>query len=372
MVAVAWFGWLRSGGEDQGPGLLTVEADRGDVVAFVRATGQLNSIRRIQVGSQISGNVSEIHADFNDRVRKGQLIALIDTSTYEANVALAEAELESARSVRELRSITRNRYSELRERGHTTQSEMDRVEAELRQAESGVKIRESHLHKAKLDLDRCHIVSPTDGVIISRNIDVGQTVAASLSAPVLFEIADDLSQMKINTRVSEADISLVRKGQRVEFRVDAWRDETFAGVVHQVRNAPILVDSVVTYDTVVYVDNLDNKLKPGMTAEVHLITDERRDVLRLRNTALRARLAESWIPPVSDPPSSDHRRVFRRLETGGLETVWLEIGVSDGIYTEILSGLEEGDVLAVGMALQGVEGGGSSRSSLFSGRQEQY
>jgi HlyD family secretion protein len=351
---------------------LTVEADRGDVVAFVRATGQLNSIRRIQVGSQISGNIAEIHADFNDQVSKGQLIALIDTATYKANVELAEAELESAKSVRELRRITKDRYRELLERGHTTRSEMDRVSAELRQAESGVRIRESHLQKAQLDLDRCHILSPTDGVIISRNIDVGQTVAASLSAPVLFEIADDLSRMKINTHVSEADISMISEGQRVEFRVDAWRDQTFEGIVHQVRNAPILVDNVVTYDTVVYLDNLDQRLKPGMTAEVHLITEERRDVLRLRNTALRARLAEQWIPPVGDPPSSDHRRVFRRRDGGSLETVWLETGISDGIYTEVLCGLEEGDVLAVGMALQGGEGGDSSGRSLFSGRQAQY
>ncbi|MCC5835289.1 MAG: efflux RND transporter periplasmic adaptor subunit [Opitutales bacterium] len=374
-AAGGWFFLNRESDTSGGVRFQTVDSETGDVVAFVRATGQLNPVRKVQVGSQISGNIAELHVDFNDPVEKGQLVALLDTATYDAALRLAEAELERAESVLELHRITESRTRELLDRGHTTESEMDRAAAETRQAEASVRIQRSRVDTARLDLERCRIISPTDGVVISRNVDVGQTVAASLSAPVLFEIADDLSRMKINTHVSEADIGVVVEGQRVEFRVDAYRNEVFEGSVHQVRNAPILVDNVVSYDTVVYFANPGERLKPGMTAEVNVITDELRDVIRLRNTALRARLPDGLLPERPEQPEADGdwRLVYLFRGHGQVpEPRWVRAGISDGIYTEILEGLEEGETLVVGLSLQATGADGGDRGSLFTGRQAQY
>lgn len=370
-----WFYFTGDGNDGGGIRFQTVESETGDVVAYVRATGQLNPVRKVQVGSQISGNIAELYVDFNDPVEKGQLIALLDTATFDAALRLAEAELERAQTALDLQVITENRTRELLERGHTTQSEMDRATAETRQAEAMVRIQRSRVDTARLDLERCRIVSPTEGVVISRDVDVGQTVAASLSAPVLFEIADDLSRMKINTHVSEADIGVVSEGQRVEFRVDAYRNEIFKGTVHQVRNAPILVENVVSYDTVVYFENPDELLKPGMTAEVHVITEELRDVLRVRNTALRARLPEFLQPERPDRPDveGDWRMVYLFQGHGRVpEPRWIRAGISDGIYTQVLEGLDSDETLVVGLSLQATGNDRGGRGSLFTGRQAQY
>lgn len=378
LVAVAAGAWaFQNRDRDASGGIRfqTVDSSLGDVVAYVRATGQLNPVRKVQVGSQISGIIAELHADFNDRVEKGQLVALLDTATLDAALRLAEAELERAESALELQRITEARTRELLDRGHTTQSEMDRAHAETRQAEASVRIQRSRVDTARLNLERCRILSPTDGVVISRDVDVGQTVAASLSAPVLFEIADDLSRMKINTHVSEADIGMVAEGQRVEFRVDAYRDEVFDGSVHQVRNAPILVDNVVSYDTVVYFENPGERLKPGMTAEVHVITEELRDVVRVRNTALRARLPDGFLPERPDRPEGDGdwRVVYLFRGHGQVpEPRWVRAGISDGVYTEVLEGLESDETLVVGLSLQTAGGDRGGRGSLFTGRQAQY
>lgn len=370
LAAGAWVAWNQRSRPQSTGEFLCVQLEEGDVVQTVRSTGSLNPVRTVQVGSQVSGNIQQLFADFNSPVREGQLIARLDTATFDANVRLAESELESALAGAQLRQVEEQRLLSLLDRELVSQADADEAEAMRRQAEALVNIRRASLEKARLELERCFIHSPTDGVVISRNVDVGQTVAASLAAPVLFEIADSLSRMKINAHVPEADIGRVREGQRVEFRVDAFRDTWFHGVVAQVRHAPILVQNVVTYDTVVLVDNPDLLLKPGMTAEVFIVLAERSGVLRLRNAALRTRLPPEIQPPAVEPPRSDPnlRPVYRLGEDGALTMTWVETGISDGTFTEIRSGLSPGDRVVTGLAptperrQRNTEGGGLLQS----------
>lgn len=230
-------------------------------------------------------------------------------------------------------------------------------------------MRRHALERAERELDRTTITAPTSGMIISREVDVGQTVAASLNAPILFEMASDLSSMHIHASISEADIGQVAEGQRVRFQVDAHRDHTFEGEVIQVRNAPIIEDNVVHYEGIIFVENEKFLLKPGMTAEVSVITDERHDVKRLRNTALRARLPDNIRP--EDPPEEEEMNGLVYIVEGNeLIAKRVRTGLSDGVYTEILDGLKEGDRLAVGLSL--TSRNGDDRRSLFSGDQAQY
>ncbi len=370
-VIAAW-GWNQARSETNRLAFETVLVERGDVVQSVLATGELNPVRTVQVGSQISGNIRELLADFNSVVQRGDVIARIDPAIYEANVSLAEAELERAEAAYDLAHVQWERVRSLHERLMISDSELDEARAQMRQAEANQRMTGHELEKAQLELDRCTITSPVDGIVISRNVDVGQTVAASLSAPVLFEIAEDLGQMEINTFVSEADIGRIEEGQRVEFRVDAYRDQPFAGKVWQVRHAPSVMDNVVTYDAVVRVDNPQLQLKPGMTAEVDFITSEEEDVLRVRNTALRARLPDAVRPATPDEAAGPGERTAYRLGSDGtLEAVQVRPGISDGMHTEILSGLREGDELVTGIQLHT----GQDRTSgptLLQGRQEQF
>ncbi len=375
LCVVGYFVWNHvQEGEQRGVAFTFVEVDEGSLTQSVRATGSVSPVREIQVGSQISGIIEELLVDFNSEVSKGQLIARLDTATFDANVALAEAEKRSAEAVLELARLREGRLASLQERNMTSQEELERATLERRQAESQFDIRKGNLDKALLELERCFIVSPTDGIVISRNVDVGQTVAASLSAPILFEIADDLTLMQIITNVAEADIGRLEVGQRVEFRVDAYREMTFPGKVIQIRNAPQVIDNVVTYDTVVAVDNSDLKLKPGMTAEVFIITEEVSDTLRVRNAALRARLPASLQPDEPRPAdtSESARPVFLMTPSGELTTRWVETGISDGIHTEILSGLAVGDRLVTGLQLDTSSRSGGSGRSLLGGNQAQF
>lgn len=383
------------------PPLNTISADRGEVSRRVVAHGTLQPVQKITVGSQVSGIIDNITVDFNATVKRGQVIARIDPSTFAAAVSSAKAELESADAGLALARMHWTRVKELQSRQFIAPSEVDQAGATLRQAEAQVQVRRYALERAERELDRCTITSPTDGIVISRNVDIGQTVAASLSAPVLFEIATDLSDMHIYARVSEADIGQVREGHKVMFKVDAYRDRDFHGDVIQVRNAPIMEDNVVHYETIISVDNREMLLKPGMTTEVSIITARQDDVLRVRNTALRTRLPDNLISEVTDTglqpasdssghnPSSDVTedigeavetgsrqgrgepgRVFR-LRNNRIEPVPVRTGLSDGLHTQIISGdISTGDTLVVGLSLAAA--GGNESRGLLRGRQEQF
>lgn len=379
LLAAGWAVWhftLRSGSSDAGANAAQLdftEVERGAVVQSVRATGRLRPVAEVQIGSQVSGIITELFVDFNSEVKKGQLIAQLDPSTFQADVALAEAELASAQAALELARSKERRVRPLFKQEHLPQSALDEAIAELRQAEAQVSIRRSQLRRAEVELERCRIVSPTDGIVISRNVDVGQTVAASLSAPVLFEIADDLTRMEIITNVPEADVGNLRKGQAVEFLVDAYRERRFEGEVVQIRNAPRVIENVVTYDTVVRVDNSKLLLKPGMTAEVFITTDRVDDAVRVRNSALRARLPENLRPATERPDSvSDTARpVFVLGASSEIEVRWVETGITDGFYTVVLSGLEPGTELITGFRLRAAAGGDSG-SSILTGQQATF
>ncbi len=327
----------------------TATVSRGAITQAVTATGTLNPVVNVQVGSQISGNIQKLAVDFNSPVKAGQIVAEIDPAVFRAAVMQAQGDLDNAKAGLELARLTQKRMQDLVAKQNSSQSELDQANASLHQAEAQVMIKEGALQKAKVDLDNCTITSPINGIVISRSVDVGQTVAASLSAPVIFTIANDLAKMQIDAFVAEADIGTVDVGQKVDFTVDAFPRRTFHGAVVQVRNAPTTVQNVVTYDTVIGVNNADLKLKPGMTANVSIVGAQRDNALKLSNAALRFR------PPDATPPAGQGRgRRGKPGEHQGERTVYvlrgsqpspvqIKTGISDGIFTEVLDGLKEGD-----------------------------
>jgi HlyD family secretion protein len=397
--------WYFVGKKASPPQYQTAAVTRGDLTQLVTASGQLNPVLNVQVGSQISGRISKLYADFNSSVTQGQVIAEIDASTYNANVQRAAADLASARANLELAQVEARRSSQLFTNKLISSSDYDTANATLHQAEANTQIKQATLDSARVDLSRCTIYSPVDGVVISRNVDVGQTVAASLSAPVLFQIANDLAKMQIDAAVAEADVGNVEVGQDVEFTVDAFPYRTFHGQVTQVRNSPSTVQNVVTYDTVIGVNNADLKLKPGMTATVFVIVKQHEGVLKIPNAALRFRppeaaqaqartntasrtaVAQGSAPGGRDSGGRDfgggrrggqggqggqggggrggrtrgERPLIRTVyvipaDSSGktspgeveLKPVQVKLGISDNVMTEVTEGLNEGDLVVTG------------------------
>lgn len=340
----------------------TTVVTRGAITQAVTATGTLNPVVNVQVGSQVSGNIQKLFVDYNSPVKAGQLIAQIDPAIFQASVTQAEGDLASSQAALELARLNAARTKALVAKQNSAQSDLDQAMATLHQAEANVKIKEGALAKVKADLDHCAITSPIDGVVISRSVDVGQTVAASLAAPVIFTIANDLTKMQIDANVAEADVGVVEVDQTVDFSVDAFPNRTFHGKVIQVRNAPITVQNVVTYDTVIGVSNADLKLKPGMTANVSIVVAHRDGALKIGNAALRFRPAETKTAEAKPSaaargprgsggkrsPADDAQRNGRTvyvLANGSSEpkAVQIKTGISDGVSTEVLNGLKEGD-----------------------------
>jgi HlyD family secretion protein len=291
------------------PQYQTTAVTRGDLTQAATASGQLNPVLNVQVGSQISGNIVKLFADYNSLVKSNQVVAQLDPAIFQAAVHQAEGDLANAKASLELQQVEESRSKKLIAANLISASEYDTAVANLHQAEAQVKIKEAALERSKLDLAHCTIYAPVDGIVISRNVDVGQTVAASMNAPVLFQIANDLSNMQIDANVSEADVGSVEDGQIVSFTVDAYPSRTFTGRVAQIRNSPITVQNVVTYDTVISVTNADFKLKPGMTATVSITTAQRTNVLKIPNAALRFKPSE---------PSTNQTVVARLLAKIGL------------------------------------------------------
>jgi HlyD family secretion protein len=394
VAGVAIFAW-RSSGQKPAARFETSLVDRGRISAKVTATGTLSALVTVQVGSQVSGRISALYADYNARVEKGQLIARIDPQLFQAAVEQARANYAAARG-----NLAKSQAQEV-EAGRqyvrseklagekliaqadldTAQANAEVARAQVDAARGAVEQARAALHQAKVNLAYTSIVSPTSGVVISRNVDVGQTVAASLQAPTLFVIAEDLAKMQVDTSVAEADVGRLRDGMPASFTVDAYPSEVFRGTVRQIRNSPQTVQNVVTYDAVVDVANPDLKLRPGMTANVTFTYAEKDAVVRIPNAALRFR------PPpgvVASAPRSDRRPPSppspRRGEgqgggKGGREamspdhrTVWvlkgeqpapvsIRTGISDGSLTEVVEGeLRPGDAVVTDAA--GSETGG--------------
>ncbi|MGD1019250.1 MAG: efflux RND transporter periplasmic adaptor subunit [Verrucomicrobiia bacterium] len=354
---VVWYIKFR---KDSAPQYLTAPVTRGDLTQLVTAAGQLNPMTNVQVGCQVSGTIAKLYVDYNSPVTNGQVVTQLDPSIYQANLHSAEGDLANSEAALELAKVNAERSKELLANRLIPQSDDDQAVATLHQAEATVQIKHASVELAKVNLEYCTIYSPVDGMVISRNVDVGQTVAASLNAPTLFVIANDLTKMQIDADVAESDIGGVEDGQKVDFTVDAFPNRTFHGTVVQVRNSPITVQNVVTYDTVIGVNNADLKLKPGMTANVSIIIAERSDVLRVPNAALRFHPPEpatNGVPkaatsgpvlpgsgtPPGQHPKGEHRltRTVYVLKDAKLEPVQVKTGITDGIYTEITDGLSE-------------------------------
>lgn len=365
------------------PEYQTTIVTRDDITQTVTATGTLNPVVNVTVGSQVSGLISKLYVDYNSTVKEGQVIAEIDPSIYQAAVEQAAADLANAKANLELQQVEYQRSSELFTNRLISGSDYDTARANLDEAEAMVKIKQASLNNSEVNLRYCKILSPVDGVVILRAVELGQTVASSFNTPTLFQIANDLTKMQIDANVAEADVGGVTEGQAVDFGVDAYPYRKFHGSVTQVRNSPITLNNVVTYDTVIGVTNADYKLKPGMTANVDIIVAQRTNVLTLPNAALRFLPPDGAVTstnsPTTNSPATNNAggsgqhgqhngrnhpdrtvRTVYVLANGKLLPTQIKTGISDGLITEIAEGLKEGDVVVTSMAVDSSSSSGSS------------
>lgn len=427
--------YYRFADEAKAPEFSTTTIAKGTLTQTVTATGDLAPVLNVNVSSQISGNILKLYVDWNSTVKKDQVLAELDPSSYKTALQQSDGQLANAKASLQLMQANANRSRELFQKGLIPQADLDTAEAQLAQAEAQVQIQTANNETAKVNLSRCTIYSPIDGTVISRSVDVGNTVAASLSAPTLFVIANDLRNMQIDAAVSEADIGNIEVAQAVNFTVDAYPNRQFRGTVSQIRNSPKTSQNVVIYDTMIDVRNDDLKLRPGMTANVSVIVANRPDSLKVANSALRVRLPEGVTAlPVVEPaksadakaaadapaglrPATDEERrklmadagfvrgggppspevtakiaalakerglelpafggrgggggnrsaasngpVTRTLyklvgtpKTPQLQAVTVKLGITDGITTEVIDGLQEKDVIVTGISVPGAK-----------------
>jgi HlyD family secretion protein len=376
--AVAYHFWPTGSG---GPtGYLTVPADRGTIEQGVNATGSLNPVTTVQVGTYVSGPIQAIDVNFNSQVRKGQRIAKIDPAPFTVKVREAEANLKNVqakilgdRADLRLKRLLLERNRVLLRRNLIAQNDLDTAETTYEQASAQLALddatvaqSQASLEEAQVNLGYTEIVSPVDGVVVSVNVAVGQTVAASFQTPTLFLIAGDLTKMQVDTNVSESDVGRVREGQHATFTVDAYPGQPFHGKIAQVRNAPITVQNVVTYDVVVAVDNPELELKPGMTANVSITTAKRDQALRVPLRALRFR-PEGTEPeaPGKKPKKKEkgeESAVYVLAPDGTLRRVDVEVGIRDSQHAEVLNGdLREGEEIVVGLRRESTEASASGQ-----------
>jgi HlyD family secretion protein len=383
-IAVAFAGYTYVKKENGDSQYRTAKVERGEIVDAITATGTINAVSTVSVGSQVSGTIQQIFVDFNSPVRKGQVIALIDPRLLEAAVEQARANVNNAKASLERAQVgvidterTNRRNRELVKDGFVAQADVDssqtaweQAAAQKRSAEAVLQQAEGALRVARTNLEYATIHSPVNGIVISRSVDVGQTVAASFQTPTLFSIAEDLTKMQVDTSVDESDIGRAALGQTVTFTVDAYPEKTFTGEVAQVRNSPIVTQNVVTYNVVVRVDNRELLLKPGLTANVSIEVKKFGDVLKIPNAALRYRPATKG----TDAESAGKRqgngkgkgkeaggqRVYLLGKDGKPVPVRVKTGASNGTVTVLEEGeLKEGDLLVTGEA-QAKKAGGNA------------
>jgi HlyD family secretion protein len=378
-AGVAWY--YRTNEEPSGPAITTSFVTRGEIVERVDATGTLEAVVTVQVGTQVSGTIKTLRADFNSEVRRGQVIAELEPSLFETQVEQARATLlrlqaDAERAVVQREDAERKlrRARELSSQQLISTTDLEAAEVTARQAAASLKSAEAQIVQARASLNQSEvnlrhtiITAPIDGIVISRKVDVGQTVAASMQAPTLFVIARDLTQMRVNAQIAESDVGRIRAGQPVTFRVDAYPGEAFGGTVSQVRLEPVVQSNVVSYVTVIDVLNQDQKLKPGMTANVTIEIERAEDVLRVPNAALRVRPSAAVFAALGQsPPESLAGAAGAAVSRGragpgqvwvltdaGLEGVSVHVGISDGINTAVVSdALQEGTQVVTGIVEQ--------------------
>ena len=325
---------------------ITVNITHGDLKQVVSATGEIRPVNTVNVGSQVSGTIDKLYVDFNSKVKKGDILLTIEPSVLQASVNEAKASLDSAISQRDLAKSEFKRNEYLYDEGFISRAEMEKSEAAYEQAEQSVNRMQSQYDRAVTNLGYATILSPVDGTVISRKVDVGQTVAASFQTPDLFEIAEDLTKMQIETAVSEADIGVIKDNQPVSFTVDAYPTETFKGVVKQIRLSPTTTSNVVVYTVVIDVDNSDLRLMPGMTAFVTIIISERDNVWKAPNAAFLIRSFDNFIENANGATPASHMAILRDDE---IMLIPYSKGLSTATETEIISDkIKMGDKVVVG------------------------
>lgn len=357
--------------KEEEPKYRTALVDMGNITQTVTASGTLNPVALINVGSQVSGTVVELNADFNDRVKKGQVLLKLDPTIFNAQIKQSEASLASAEASKRLALANLERNQKLVTQNYISASALDQSKREVDVADANIKLAKAQLDSVQANLNNSVIRSPIDGVIIKRTIDMGQTVAASFQTPNLFQIARDLTKMQIDTSVSEADVGALKDGLSARFVVDAYPDREFDAKLRQFRLAATVLQNVVTYNVVLDVDNKDELLKPGMTAQVRLVVGNRQNVLRIPTAALRYKLSDEEIAKeekarkdagkkdgasasasaiVATPDAEDDVgfrsknettrsfKIYKLDEKNQAKPVDIKIGVSNFRYTEVLSG----------------------------------
>ena len=394
VVTASLAAYYRANGGDEGPRLNTTAVTRGAVVESVAATGTLEAVETVEVSTQVSGTIKALYADYNDKVRKGQVIAQLEPSLFDTQVEQARATVQRLQADVEARKVQvmdaelkLRRARDLSAKQLIPASDLETAESNARQAEAAVKGAEAQLvqglaslNQTRVNLGHTTIRAPIDGIVISRNVDVGQTVAASMSAPTLFVLARDLTRMQVNAKIDEADIGQIRPEQTVSFGVDAYTGETFTGKVRQVRLEPVVEQNVVSYITVVDVPNRDLKLKPGMTATVTVEVARSDDSLKVPSSALRFRpTAELFAALGQQSPAEGARGQARAarserpagnraavwvLREGRLRRVPVQTSTADGVVTAVASAdLQEGDQVMTGLATAAVASAPQSSGS---------
>ena len=334
-------------GKSSKPEYVTVNIVRGNIRQVVTATGEINPVNTVSVGSQVSGTIEDIFVDYNSHVTQGQILLKIEPSVLQASVDEAKAALDSAQSQLTLAKNEYNRNRSLFNDGFIARAEMEQSQATYEQATQTVKRMQSQYERAVTNLGYATISSPVEGTVISRKVDKGQTVAASFQTPDLFEIAEDLTKMQIETAVSEADIGVIKEGQSVTFTVDAYPTKNFNGVVRQIRLSPTTTSNVVVYTVIIDVDNSDLNLMPGMTAFVTILIAEAKDIWKTQNAALLVRDFANIIPDA--PKDLDPKNHMAILRDGKVIYIEYTKGLVTATETQIISDqLQKGDKAIVG------------------------
>ena len=348
----------------------TTEITTADISTSITATGKLEAVTTVEVGTQVSGIVNKLYVDYNSVVKKGQVIAVLDRTNLTSELTSAQANLRSAQTELDYQKKNYARYSELKQKDLVSAAEYDVALQSYRKAQESVKVAQQSVSRAKTNLGYATIYSPIDGIVISKSVEEGQTVAASFSTPTLFTIAKDLTDMQCIANVDEADIGGVKEGQRVTFTVDAYPDDVFSGMVKQVRQNATTTNNVVTYEVVITAPNADLKLKPGLTANITIFTMERSGVVSVPSAALRFTPEPSIIGKkyvIKDVPGD---KKLWTLEGNVFTAHKVETGITDGVHTEIKSGLEEGTKVVLDIVVGRPEGemmppGGDEENSPF-------
>jgi len=325
---------------------ITSQAVKGDIKKEIIATGTVNPVNVVKVGTQVSGTIEKIYADFNDKVKKGDLLADLDKSLLKTRIESAEAALKKAKVQKELAALEEKRIRELFDKEYVAEAELDKAKAAVKSAEADYKSAYANYKQAEINIGYTIIRSPVAGVIISREVDEGQTVAAGLQTPELFKIAEDLTKMQIEASISEADIGYIKKRQKVIFTVDAFEKDEFTGIVNLIRLNPATEQNVVIYTVIIEIDNSDMKILPGMTAFVKIIIAEKKNILKVRNSVFNVKLDIEDISGASVLPASNETVIFRLTDKKEIEPVTVEKGLYNETETEIISdAIKEEDIL---------------------------